>query len=186
MAWNPNIPQPTDTLSQSQQDILGNFQALDALFDDGIQDYVILPVQTSDPATSSTQIAIYSKVDSTTTTQELFLRRVSSGAVIDMTASLKATNGWTYLPSGLLVKWGTATITGLNSLKTVTFPAAGTIPAFNNIFSMQVSTGVSSATDYNQTTMISSFSTTQFIVYVRQLIGIPPTSCTIYYFAIGN
>jgi hypothetical protein len=120
MAWNPNIPQPSDTLAQSQADILGNFQALDALFDDGIQNVVLLPVQAVNPTTTGTQIALYSKVG-ISTNQELFMRRTTNGAVIDMTGSLQSASGWSRLPSGILIKWGSATVAARNTLATVTY-----------------------------------------------------------------
>src|SRR5215475_2350101 len=137
MAWNPNIPQATDALSQSQADILANFQALDSLFDGGVQNFVLFPVQTSDPTTSSTEVALYSKIDSATSNQELFFRRTSSGQTIDCTGSNQATSGWSYLPSGLLIKWGTGTTTQ-NTLATQAFPGAPA-PTFNNVFMVSAS-----------------------------------------------
>jgi hypothetical protein len=189
MAWNPNIPQPTDTLSQSQADILGNFQALDALFDDGIQNVVLLPVQTSDPATSATQIALYSKIG-ITGSQDLFMRKISNGAVVDMTASLQAANGWSYLPSGLLIKWGSATLTQRNDLETIAFPTGGGIPVFNSIFSITASQtfpGSPSLSQINTAVAVGNFSVTNFQVFARA-IGTPSStpSLSITYFAIGN
>lgn len=191
MAWNPNIPQPTDTLSQSQADILGNFQALDALFDDGIQNVVLLPVQTSDPTTSSTQIALYSKVG-ISTAQELFLRRTSNGAVQDTTGSLQANSGWSYLPSGILIKWGFATVPNRNGIATVTYNTGGTIPVFNNVFNVTANvtfTGTSGSVqnNINIALAVGNITTTTFDVFGRA-IGLPGSTppFTINFFAIGN
>lgn len=185
--WNPNIPQPTDTLAQSQADILGNFQALDALFDDGIQNVVLLPNQTSDPATSSTQIALYSKIG-ISTNQELFMRRTSSGAVIDCTGSLQANSGWSRLPSGILIKWGLATVPNRNSLATVTYNTGGSIPAFTTVFSVMVSQtfGAGPSTgDLNVAVSAGNFTATTFQVFGRA-IGLPNSgSFDIRFFAIG-
>jgi hypothetical protein len=188
MGWNQNIPQPTDSLSQSQMDILGNFRALNALFTNGVQPVVKFPVQTVDPTTLAGQIAIYSKVDSVTTTQELFMRRVNNGAVVDMTASAQATNGWTYLPSGLLLKWGTGTTTQ-NALATQAFPTSGTTPVFNNLFMVTASqTFAASPTQnlLNNALAVGNFTTTNFQIFPRA-IGLPNASVISFcYFAIGN
>lgn len=179
MAWNPNVPQSTDALSQSQVDILGNFQALDALFNDGVQNYVILPVQSTDPTTSSTEIALYSKVG-ITGSQDLFIRQVSSGAVIDMTASNQATTGWTYLPSGLILRWGAVGVT--STTQTYTLPTGGGIPAFNNIFQIFVTPRDTSSNTNFTIGLRSITGTTAFTVYSQN-----PTSATaMIYFIIGN
>lgn len=191
MAWNPNIPQPTDALSQSQADILANFQALDALFDGGIQNFVLLPVQSSGPTTTSTEVALYSKVG-ISTLQELFFRRVSSGVEIDCTGSLQANLGWSRLPSGILLKWGFATVSARNTLATVTYNTGGTIPVFNNVFNVtaQVTfTGTSGSVQNNINIAlgVGNITTTTFDVFGRA-IGLPggTPSYTINFLAIGN
>lgn len=186
MAFQPNIPLATDQLSQSQLDIQGNFQALDPIFN-GINNFLLLPIQGSAPATSGTQVALYSKTG-ITTNQELFFRRISNGAEIDFTGSLQATDGWSRLPSGILIKWGTATVTR-NALTTVTFPTAGTIPAFAATYMVSaVQTFAAGPTLSNLNCFISAgnFTTTNFQVYANASIVPLTGTISVTYYAIGR
>ena len=187
MAWNPNIPAATDQLSQSQLDIQGNFQALNPIFN-GINNFLLFPVQGSGPTTSATQVALYSKAG-ITTNQELFFRRTSSGTEIDCTGSAQTSNGWSRLPSGILIKWGTAAVASRDSLTTITFPTGGTIPAFSSIFSVTANPTFSAGPtvgDLNIALLVGNFTTTTFQAFGRA-IGSPSTTpaFNITYYAIG-
>ena len=188
MAFNPNIPQPTDSLSQSQQDILANFQAIAPLFNQGIQDFVVLPVQGSAPTTAASEVALYSK--SVSGTPQLFMRQQSNGTEFDFTSALKTTNGWARLPSGLLIKWGVATIASRNTLTTVTFPTGGSIPAFASILIVMGNPtfpAIPSQSQINVALSIGNFSVTNFQAFGRA-IGTPGSTPAfdITYFAIGT
>lgn len=186
MAFNPNIPQPTDALSQSQADILANFQAIAPLFDQGIQDFVILPVQGSAPTTAASELALYSK--SVSGTPQLFMRQQSNGTEFDFTSSLKADSGWARLPSGILIKWGPATVPSRNTLATVTYNTGGSIPAFTTVYSVMASQTFSagpSTGDLNVAVSAGAFTATTFQVFGRA-IGLPSSgSFNIRFFAIG-
>lgn len=96
MSFNPNIPQSTDIPSQSQGEILTNFQQLNTVFDidhvpfndatvadRGKHDqstYIELAV---DPTTAVDEVAVYSKDQGGVA--ELFYRRESNGAVGQLT-----------------------------------------------------------------------------------------------------
>lgn len=185
MAWNPNIPQPNDALSQSQADILANFQALDALFNDGVQNWVTLPVQGSAPVTAAAELALYSK--SVSGTPQLFMRQQSNGAEFNFTSSLQASSGWSRLPSGILLKWGSSTPTR-NTLGTVTYNTGGSIPAFTTVFSVIVSQtfGAGPSTgDLNLAVSAGNFTATTFQVFGRA-IGLPNSGTyDIRFLAIG-
>ena len=143
MAYNPNIPQPTDQLSISQGDLLGNFQALQTLIDVNHVDFadadmgkhkwVSLPQQAGAPGTTNTELALYTAISPTSGTPELFIQRPANGAFINFTEAVGAPNGWTRLPSAILLKWGSA---GANGLTTITFPVAADIPPFINVFNI--------------------------------------------------
>lgn len=185
MAYNPNIPQPTDQLSQSQADILANFTALNPIFN-GVNNFILFPIQGSGPATSGTQVAVYSKTG-ITTNQELFFRRISSGVEIDMTGSAQATNGWSRLPSGVLIKWGTTTVTR-NTLDTITFPTGGTIPAFSSLFMVSAVQSFSAGptlSNLNCVISAGNFTNTTFQVYPNAIAAPTTGSITITYYAIG-
>ena len=144
MAYNSNIPQPSNKLRNSQGDLLANFQAIKTLIDvnhidfadstnQGKHNFVTLPVTTSSPSAPtflSTEEGLYNLLFTTTNNNEIFahIQQTLSGTrnqEIPFTASSlsrsapvpAATNtaqsvGWTYLPSGMLLKWGLASGTG--------------------------------------------------------------------------
>ncbi len=154
MAYNNNIPQPTDQISTSQADILNNFAAISTYLninhvdfngaDQGKHKWVTMPVQVASPATGAGEVALFARTSTLSLVPEIAFRRESNGTVIEFTSSLSATIGWTRLPSGILLKWGNATANGLT---TYTFPVAATIPAFTNIFSIQITTSYINVTD---------------------------------------
>lgn len=152
MAYNPSIPQPNDIPAQSQPQLLANFQAINTLvnvnhvaFDDpdqGKHKWVSLPDQPSDPATTPTEVAIYGFTSAETSTTELAFRRTNNGSITLMTERNGTTNGWTMLPSGLLMKWGTTNATGATNINANSFGKA-----FTTLYTVQLT---------NQTTTSSS------------------------------
>ena len=155
MPYNPNIPQPTDIPAQSQPQLLANFQAINTLvnvnhvnFDDpdqGKHKWVSLPDQIADPVTTPTEVAIYGFSSSETSKIELAFKRATAGPpgeVILMTERNGTTNGWTMLPSGLLMKWGTNNATGATNINANAFGKA-----FTTLYTVQLT---------NQTTTSSS------------------------------
>lgn len=117
MAFNPNIPQPDDFQDESQTQLLANFQALKTLIDvnhetfgsanEGKHKYVTLPEQSSAPATSTNEMALYTKAVSGVT--QMFLKNENSGSEVNFTSATKTTtDGTLTLPSGVILKWGQA------------------------------------------------------------------------------
>lgn len=143
MAYQPNIPQATDLISQSQSDILGNFQALQTLIDvnhvdfasadQGKHKWCSFPAQGSSPGTTATEVAVFCRTSTLTTFNELCIQHPSNGTVVEMTASNLNTPGWSFLPSGILLKWGTVTSAGAGS-HVFTYPTGATIPVYNQVF----------------------------------------------------
>ena len=137
MTYLPSIPSGADIPSMSQSQIQTNFQQLENVFGAdhyawdyattllrGLHQQVTLPQLAAAPATTSTQLAVYTKSDGTS--PQLFVRRKSSGTEIQMTAAqnpVVANPGYTFLPGGLLVQWGNLSIVG-SSTSTITFPTA--------------------------------------------------------------
>lgn len=148
MAYNNSIPQPTDALKNSQADLLANFQAIKTLIDvnhgtfdsanQGKHLYVSFPVQGASPATLAGEVALFSRASSYTGVTELSYRRESNGAVTECTAAdLTIGQGWSFMPSGLLLKWGYATVAG-SGAQTILFPVGPTIPVFSAAVSAQI------------------------------------------------
>jgi len=133
MSYNPNIPQPTDFVSISQNDILNNFTQINTTFDEdhytfdaaannGKHKSVTLP-EGAAIGTDPGEIALYSKDDGTR--PALYLRQENDGTEIQMSgiSPSAATNGYTFLPGGMLLQWNTSTINPSGST-TINFPTA--------------------------------------------------------------
>ena len=156
MAYQNNIPQPGDAKNKSQADMLGNFAAIQTLVDvnhvdfadavnQGKHNIVTLPLTLTSPSAPSflsTEQGLYNLVNSTTTTNEIYVHKqtVDSGTEVAMTASrmsstAKATcvNGWSYLPSGLLIVWGNIGATSGSSVS-ITPVSSSSSPNFSKVF----------------------------------------------------
>lgn len=124
MSYNPNIPQPTDRPSASQSQMLINFGQANSIFghdhvpfndgtiaNRGKHTYVALVTQAADPTGanfSAGQMALYTKTISGVT--QLFLRRFGNTPIqISNINPVGSTNGYSYLPGGMLLQWGLAT-----------------------------------------------------------------------------
>lgn len=117
--YTSNIPQPSDDPSQSQDQILQNFQSLNTAnsvnhiayndADEGKHKFLQMPEQGSAPTTAADEGAVYTKVSNSTT--ELFWRRESNGTEVQLTdgTPTAAGKGETFLPGGILIQWGTGT-----------------------------------------------------------------------------
>lgn len=161
MAFIYNIPQATDDPSISQGQFLGNFTALGSIAGNGTAssnslnssagfNWVLLAqtVTPNVPANfQSGVIGLYSAPSPVTGVNELYINKTNQATVVQIpsTASILSTNsnpglnssGWTYLPSGILMKWGQFTFTG-GATNIITFPASASIPAFNTCISVLV------------------------------------------------
>jgi len=120
MAYDNNIPQPGDIISTSQAQILANFSTLDTSFainhiafsestNAGKHKFCTLIDQTAAPTTAANEIALYSKAVSGVST--LYFSPESAGTEIIMsgTPPTVAASGSTFLPGGVILKWGTGT-----------------------------------------------------------------------------
>jgi hypothetical protein len=185
--YNANIPQPTDQISVSQDQILQNFQSLNP-FILGIYDF---PPQATIPTFTAGDVGLYAKIPAApfplTGVNELFITK-SNGSNVLVTGSGLGTTGWSYLPSGILLKWGfTSSATSPNPY-VVTFPTGAGIPVFNNCYSVQVSLATGPSTDQNlYLQLVGNPTATNFTIYtgLRTTIGIV-SSAQFNYLAIGN
>lgn len=197
--YNPNIPQSTDFLSQSQQDIQNNFQQADTSFDinhyafsnvtanNGKHSYIemvneaILPVGLTDE-----EGTLYTKKVSGES--QMFYSPDDTGREYQMTNVIESefatfgtnTNyapnlfgGWTYLPGGLILQYGLSTT--ILPILPITFPI--TFP--NNIFSLNTTNSASSPVTMSLS--VGTITTSSFTV-------IPASSVLggLYWTAIGN
>jgi hypothetical protein len=164
MAYNNSIPQPGDRLKDSQPQVLANFAAIQALIDvnhsifgdaeEGKHKWITLPVQPAAPALAGDN-GFYNKLYAATAKNETYIHGQKSAGTTDIpfTASILSNSvqisdstGWTYLPSGILLRW--ENVSGFNGTTTVTL--GGGFPAFTTIYSVI-------ATPYNLTEPSTTF-----------------------------
>lgn len=192
--FNANIPQPTDLISISQADLLANFQAINTLIginhatfnsgNDGKHTLMTLVNLAAPAAPAGNDINIFNSTVSGN--PELSIQK-TGGAAIPFTQSLQANNGWSYLPSGILIKWGTQTTVA--NTETVTFPVGAAIPVFSAIYNVQVSVigdGVSLTPNRAVTIVGGSITTTNFQVYGSQRTDQTGRTVTLHYLSIGR
>jgi hypothetical protein len=157
MAYQSTIPQPGDLLKTSQADILGNFAALSS-FGAG---YCDLPLQANQPPTlplsSVNDSAIYCYNSGGGAANEMWIQKQIFGGQqqVPMTASSMSTltpaacqSGWSYLPSGLLIKWGGVAMTTTTLAITPTVTSGG--PNFQRVFQVYL-TGYDTSVNTNFT-----------------------------------
>lgn len=181
------VPVPASGASIPATDgpqILANFQSIQTAFDinhvdfndanAGKHKFITFPVQTSAPVIAAGDIGVFSENSALTTQNELFITN-SVGTTYPVTASLPATSGWCYLPSGLLMKWG---VNAGNGDTVIPFPVAATIPVFNNVYTTQVCDTFNSAADTDTYVRHTSTSTVTIRVFcsARTTTGAAATS----------
>jgi hypothetical protein len=193
--YSTNVPQSAQKISATQAPIQSNFQAINELFNVnhvgfgdsvnfGKHNFTTLPFQISDPSTASNEMALYAKATGTPNAGEIFARYPSNGSVIQISGSSAgsagaSTNGWSYLPGNILMKWGQATgiIPGAN---TIVYPTSGSQPSFTTSVFMVEYTPASNYTLTAPYGYITGQTTTQFILNVPNTM-----SSTISWLAIG-
>lgn len=167
MAYQQNKPQANDVKSQSQADIQGNFQAIKTLIDvnhgtfgsanEGKHNKVSLPVQSPAPTFAAGEEGLYTFLNPTTAKNELYVHRQTVDAPTDIpftaskvsnTAMASSDSGWTYLPSGILLKWGRVSAPTATVAITPTVTSGG--PNFTRVFRAMVTPQDSgTATNFN-------------------------------------
>ena len=203
MTFNPNIPKPTDLLSNSQADLLANNGFLNASFsrnhvalniatNNGKHTFIEMPTLASIPAPVPGLIAgegtLYTKGSGGA---QLFYTPGTSGNEYQLTRTIAASfasfasanPGWTFLPGGLLLQWGTKTLSANNTLTTITFPVTFTAPV-TNVFSIVLTKISSDNSTTGQEVRISSGNVTISQFKVSQSSSSSANS--VYWMAIGK
>lgn len=203
-----NVPVPGQTLGNSRDLINANFAAINTAFgvnhvtyndgsgNQGKHNLLELIVQAATPTFAATETGLYNKVPAApfplTAKQETFIHLQSNSGAHDvpMTASILSTatpaalsSGWSYLPSGLIVKWSSnISCTGL---QTVNFPVGGNIPAFTICLAVVPQIADGGAGDVNKAVALKAVNPTNFQVYVSPRITTGTATANITYWAIG-
>lgn len=191
MSFNPTIPVITDPILQSQRQMRANFQAIAAAWavnhrpltgnDDfgGMHNLFLLRPQGADPATSSTQIALYNKV--VTSIPQLFTRPKSSGTPIRMSyPTIKADESdeqYTFMAGPFLIYGGKIATPTNGQLVTLT-------PGTQLIHVDLTTTNLNFVPGIVQVAVATNLSGTSFNI-TYQNVGSSPIPFDVYYFAVG-
>lgn len=190
MALN-NVPQAGQNLQETRDDIRNNFSTIDTAFsvnhvpynspsDQGKHQFVTFPqiASGSVPAAGAQELIVSNQTNADTGRTELYLKR-NAGTPVPITAGVDT--GWSYLPSGLLMKWGS--VPQFTGSTTINLNANG--PAFTTgPFSIQLTgntaTGNTQGADMRNN---ASATTTASLAIVAN-----PTGSTMAgrYFVIGS
>ena len=221
MALN-DVPLPTQSLAATQVPIRQNFstyigpqyaidhQAFNSASNNGYHLKVTLvpPADSTIPAAATNGWVVFPAIPDTAfnvvgvatypftlATQELNIRKDGSIPVIPFTAKDAVNEGWSYLPSGILLKWGSrgvapavggsANTTGAD--RQVTFPVGANIPVYTTLLQVLItprSPGTPGGTYTRNPAMFAhNFTPTNFQVNVGGSAG--GTTIAFTYLAIG-
>lgn len=206
MAYNSAIPQPTDRISASQAQLLGNFQAIPTLLavnhgifgaaDEGKHKFVTMPVQTGDPGTLAAEMALFSKTSTVTTFPELFVVSESMGTVLPLSGSVLRNSpainetgaGWCFLPGGLILYWGRETTNAGpgNANAVIDLSVGANRPTISQILNVQVT--IVRAQDTNDRTAWSRNITqpSTFTVRTSTFAGAAVSGAVFFYSVIAR
>lgn len=200
MPYRNAIPQPNDSFDQSQRSLLENFQQIADIFNVDHSGFGGGAVEGMHSKTSFNQVNALPTFNigeiglsavtpvgplAQTGQTELVLTK-SDGTNVLLTGSGQAQTGWAFLPSGILLKWGQASVTGRGN---ITFPVANNIPVFNSVLNAQVCIqDAFDLIDVNRFVIVSTYNTTTLTVNVT-IRTIAPSSfvtANVNYFVIGT
>lgn len=198
-----NVPLAGQTLAQTRDPIRNNFNSINTAFnvnhvdfglaDQGKHKWVTLINQAASPAFGASETGLFNAISVLTNVQETFVHTfLNNGAAtsnIGLTSSILSTsipgidsNGWAFLPSGILLKWGRQAAAAFPASTIITFPVAANIPVFTQVFNAQITVKDTVATgNFAITSHVSALTTTNMTVFTNNQIQ----NASIYYFVIG-
>lgn len=161
MSWQVNKPLSSDLVSAGPAVLTGNWSAIQNIIGvdhetftaaagiQGKHKKVTFPPQASSPTFAANEQGLYNREfnNGTTTNQQLYVRKQIFGGTerIPLTASVRdqdtltniTTTGWTYLASGILLKWTNVTVPLPAGQATFDMNGGGKLgPNFQKIFNV--------------------------------------------------
>jgi len=204
MAWDPNKPANADLVFNSvgSTAIRNNFSAIDTAWDinhvgigdtnQGKHSYVHLR-EGATPTTTTNEIAMFC-VDSTLTSYgtELYYRRESNGTVMPITEANRIagvtgptlTVGWTMLPSGILLKWGSVNTVGGDA--NIVFPTTASDKPFTAAYRAFLTPRDSNGGDSDVAIRLMNFTTTTLSYYGSPRTTTGAKAMTFDFLCIGS
>lgn len=191
-----DTPQSGNSLGITQPLIKANFSTIDTAFSvnhvpyndastfQGKHAFVQFNVLSSAPTPVANDISMYNLNSTLTGLNELFIVKADGTTTTPITASHQATTGWSYLPSGLLIKWGlTGAISGSNPFA-YSYPTSASTPVFSSVFTVLL-TPIDTTTPFQYALSIQTgtITTTGFSIVYQ---GTPTGTTAAQYLAIGK
>jgi hypothetical protein len=201
-----DVPLAGQTLNATRADINDNFNVISNAFavdhvnynaaGQGKHKKVTFPVQGATPSPiDAGDNVLYSFLYPTTNKNELYVHKQTSAgtANIPFTASILsestpilATPGWTYLPSGILLRWDYISGNG-SSIITLPTGIGGCPPFSNTIYAVFLTSVAPSASDTNDAVRLNAIlNSSQFSVYFSPRTTTGAKSGTAWAFTIGS
>lgn len=192
LPYTQNVPEDTQSFQETQPTIQTNFGSIQTLLEEnhvmfgdtnqGCHDYLIMPTVTTPPdaVNGSTDLLMYQQGSP----NQIWLK-YPNNAVVQLTGTQVPSTGtsgpgWSRFPSGIIMKWGTATIAKSTSVAPVVFPVGVSIPVFTkNPSYVKVTPTSTGASTFNKVFV------TNIKVNGFSAGGELNTSFTINWFAIG-
>jgi hypothetical protein len=192
-----DVPLATQSGAASQSQIRTNFTSIntalsvnhvsiDAASNWGEHSKVDFVNSATHPLVSGTNVLLYNYLSPLTGVQELYFKKAGplGTAGTPITSKGAATNGWTYLPSGILLRWGTQA--GQNDFSITKNDA----PFFTQIFNVQVTGRTDDLSTNNKTIVLRTWTLnpgTSFTLNVTgvQRLGNNAAMTTCHWFVIG-
>jgi hypothetical protein len=179
MAFLPSIPQATDIIANSQSQILNNFTILGAIAGNSNTgsttinntagfNFINLALQGSTVPSFNGNNGLWAGTYSVTGKNELWAQYqqgvsqyqypISASILSNNPTPATQSDGWTYLPSGLIMKWGSSTGTAGNFIYTM--PTGANIPVFTQALNVQVCVWETGNLDTNHAIRIINYTPT--------------------------
>lgn len=197
LPYNPTSPEETEKLKVSQPKIVENFGSIKTIIeenhvafglnDQGAHKYVVMPnaAVPATPAENSTDLNLFARTDTGANFPQLWLQYPNAD-VVQLTGNNTGSTGtsgtgWSKFPSGIIMKWGTATVTQNVPGRFVFYPVGPNIPAFTkNPSYLKVTPTENRAGTFNTFYTVAGYGTDRF--FLGEVITFP---ITINWFAIG-
>lgn len=145
------IPLVGQNLANTRDNIRNNFTFIDNGFavnhvelnsgaDSGKHKFVTMPEQGSSPATLVNEMAMFTRQSPDSSQTEACIRRESNGTVYEFTIATRAQNGWTRLPSGIIMLWGfrNANLNAGANLQLLNSANFANFPGFSDVYNVQI------------------------------------------------
>lgn len=203
MAYNKDIPQPQNSISGTQPKILDNFQAIGTwtavdhvgfdLANAGKHNKVTLIAQGGAPAfTNPTDLGMWNALGGTSGKQEVYIAKTTNDTRVNVAmteSSISAvaglqSDGYTNLPSGLVIKWGLVDVTLAAGTTSRTGSITFTNPFSTNALNAQLTLGITNLASRLAVIKMTTLANTAVSFQVTSNVNLP-SQVQVSYTVIG-